>query len=168
MNIGKTRGENFFAPADIFVLHNLSPSLNTEAENISRMNAFEASLNRKDYWKSSSHSPTILSSMNIDSGGCVDSWHSYTPSSSFRAFFIRSAQFPKCLVCSTRNRSSLLYVLSPTVNNKKSFRRNQLTWNGKSLSFQSQTILGRGPNTFRFHINQRKKTEWENGIQSKC
>uniref|UniRef100_A0A182Q835 Uncharacterized protein n=1 Tax=Anopheles farauti TaxID=69004 RepID=A0A182Q835_9DIPT len=59
--------------------------------------------------------PTILSSMNIDWGGWVEIWHSYSPSSSFRAFFIRSAQLPRCRVCSTRNRSSLLYVDRPTV-----------------------------------------------------
>lgn len=126
-------GMNFF-PTAIFVLHNLSPWLKARVE-------FHSNERVRNFTEPQRlqliHSPTILSSMNIDSGGCVDSWHSYTPSSSFRAFFIRSAQFPKCLVCSTRNRSSLLYVLSPTVNNKKSFRRNQLTWNEKSLSFQS-------------------------------
>lgn len=70
----------------------------------------------------------------------MDNWHSYKPLSSSRTDFIRSDQWPMCLACSTRNRSSLLYVDKPTVNNWKSRRRIQETWNkNKYIAFISST-----------------------------
>lgn len=61
--------------------------------------------------------------MKIDRIGCVDSWHSYRPRSSSRTDLMRSAQWPMCRACSTRKRSSLLYVDRPTVSSWKSRRR---------------------------------------------
>lgn len=69
------------------------------------------------------HLPTTFNSTNIDWVGWMLSWHSYKPLSSSRTDFIRSDQWPMCLACSTRNRSSLLYVDKPTVSNWKSRRR---------------------------------------------
>lgn len=76
--------------------------------------------------------PTTFSSTNIDCGGWTDSWHSYRPWSSSRTDLSRSDQWPMCRVCSTRKRSSLLYVDRPTVNNWKSRRRIHETWREKN------------------------------------
>lgn len=93
------------------------------------------------------YSPTTFSSMNMDKVGCTETfidetnsvknelfnfyfylrkrtflftWHSYKPISSSRTDLIRNDQCPICLACSTRKRSSELYVDKPTVNNWKS------------------------------------------------
>lgn len=54
--------------------------------------------------------------------------NTYSPRSSSRTDFIRNDQWPICLACSTRKRSSELYVDRPTVKSWKSRRRIHDTW----------------------------------------
>lgn len=105
----------------------------------------------------------------------MDSWHSYSPLSSSRTDFIRNDQWPICLACSTRNRSSLLYVDRPTVNNWKSRLRIHDTYFAIQMIFENwfDSIMRCGTNlplsmspakqidcNFR---NSKKKRGWKMG-----
>lgn len=83
-------------------------------------NTIELNWIESNWYEFNNYSPTTFSSMNMDNVGCTESWHSYKPLSSSRTDLIRNDQCPICLACSTRKRSSELYVDKPTVNNWKS------------------------------------------------
>lgn len=67
--------------------------------------------------------PTTSSNRNILVGGWVDTWHSYSPASLGWTYFIWRVQSSLWWKWIAWNRSSLAYVVSPTVSNSCTFFR---------------------------------------------